>query len=703
MILFLLVIGIGGRNLLSWLQTDDFPIRLVNWRQRSRWQLDMLLGMSLLGLVVGSLWLATGSDLLNDTPTGLTIAVGLMLLGLAGWFWPGTRWGRATSPIQVWLLYLLLGFVWFGLLLLWIVALRALGQPSPPPLGGGIRLAWVGLTVALVVAFVGLTPRSPSEHPGAAVLFQPYQLKATAWALLLLAGALAVAVLVRVSLGRPFLPLINDDAALVETLNGLERDVQTALFSLREEQALRLSYDPAPLAQSTTAYLDRVQANDARTATYFAALQAQEALLAQTQDAALVSLHDMMTDSALAGSADTVAALVETLQLTASPADGLAFPLLQTQTAALTQYFANHPTRAGNQLFLTQAEVSLANANLEMSALAQRWEQMSRSAAENCLIGQGVSPDSPLGDIQPNLIDCTRRLVAVWGAAYQPGLPQNDFVAHLNQQQQNTDDALAAVSQQLTILKEQPAPGLWQQLNLLLWMTLQNKGNSPSLMAPGPTLDAGLDPGNLAANLGLLNDQRQEQRRALLALHQFAKQQRSGDLYPNLFALGLLTVALAGIGGFLLFAGLSYMAQLPQPKLTSQKQIERIVAMGLHVVVSVLVWRAFARRNPLYFVAGVGYHALLDSTVVYLVALSLPGWQMELVLAMVAVPGVVWLWWSRDKAQLALPHPVTAVRQEWHSFFIDRYNIFEYAIAIGIKRGAASAKGFGDGGGGVGE
>ena len=97
---------------------------------------------------------------------------------------------------------------------------------------------------------------------------------------------------------------------------------------------------------------------------------------------------------------------------------------------------------------------------------------------------------------------------------------------------------------------------------------------------------------------------------------------------------------------------------------------ERIVAMGLHVVVSVLVWRAFARRNPLYFVAGVGYHALLDSTVVYLVALSLPGWQMELVLALVAAPGVVWLWWSRDKAQLALPHPVTAVRQEWHSFFI---------------------------------
>ena len=90
--------------------------------------------------------------------------------------------------------------------------------------------------------------------------------------------------------------------------------------------------------------------------------------------------------------------------------------------------------------------------------------------------------------------------------------------------------------------------------------------------------------------------------------------------------------------------------------------------MSLHVVVSVLVWRAFARRNPLYFVAGVGYHTLLDSTVVYLVALGVSGWQMELVLALVAVPGVVWVWWTRDKAELAAPHRVTAVRQEWHAF-----------------------------------
>jgi ABC-2 type transport system permease protein len=96
--------------------------------------------------------------------------------------------------------------------------------------------------------------------------------------------------------------------------------------------------------------------------------------------------------------------------------------------------------------------------------------------------------------------------------------------------------------------------------------------------------------------------------------------------------------------------------------------IERLLAMSLHVVVSVLVWRAFARRNPLYFMAGVGYHALIDTTVVYLAALALPAWQMELALALLVAPGLVWLWWTRDKAQLAAEHRVTAVSQEWHAF-----------------------------------
>ncbi len=96
--------------------------------------------------------------------------------------------------------------------------------------------------------------------------------------------------------------------------------------------------------------------------------------------------------------------------------------------------------------------------------------------------------------------------------------------------------------------------------------------------------------------------------------------------------------------------------------------IERMVAMSLHVVVTMMVWQAFARRNPLYFVVGVGYHALVDTTAVYLSALAVPGWQMELIFAAALIPGASWLWWTRDKAELAQPHRVTAVREEWRAF-----------------------------------
>ncbi|MBK7918241.1 MAG: YhfC family intramembrane metalloprotease [Chloroflexi bacterium] len=96
--------------------------------------------------------------------------------------------------------------------------------------------------------------------------------------------------------------------------------------------------------------------------------------------------------------------------------------------------------------------------------------------------------------------------------------------------------------------------------------------------------------------------------------------------------------------------------------------IERMVAMSLHVVVTMMVWQAFVRRNPLYFVVGVGYHALVDTTAVYLSALAVPGWQMELIFAAALIPGAIWLWWSRDKAELAAPHRITAVREEWRAF-----------------------------------
>ncbi|MCA9978666.1 MAG: YhfC family intramembrane metalloprotease, partial [Anaerolineales bacterium] len=54
--------------------------------------------------------------------------------------------------------------------------------------------------------------------------------------------------------------------------------------------------------------------------------------------------------------------------------------------------------------------------------------------------------------------------------------------------------------------------------------------------------------------------------------------------------------------------------------------VERILAVTLHVVLSLLVWTAFQRRNPLYGIAALLYHSLFDFTAVYLAQFTQVGW-----------------------------------------------------------------------------
>ena len=66
---------------------------------------------------------------------------------------------------------------------------------------------------------------------------------------------------------------------------------------------------------------------------------------------------------------------------------------------------------------------------------------------------------------------------------------------------------------------------------------------------------------------------------------------------------------------------------------------ERLIALTLHVFLSLLVWRAFAERQPLYFVAALLYHSFFDATAVY-VAQFLEIWQAELLFLLLALPAV---------------------------------------------------------------
>lgn len=79
--------------------------------------------------------------------------------------------------------------------------------------------------------------------------------------------------------------------------------------------------------------------------------------------------------------------------------------------------------------------------------------------------------------------------------------------------------------------------------------------------------------------------------------------------------------------------------------------LERAIALILHVALSLLVWTAFKRRNALYVVLAILYHALFNAAAVYLVQHAYFAgqadriWLLEGVMALLALPGALWVWY----------------------------------------------------------
>jgi len=79
--------------------------------------------------------------------------------------------------------------------------------------------------------------------------------------------------------------------------------------------------------------------------------------------------------------------------------------------------------------------------------------------------------------------------------------------------------------------------------------------------------------------------------------------------------------------------------------------VERLIAMGAHVTFSLMVLQAFNRRNPLYMLGAIAYHAGVDASLIYLAA-ELPNvWVIQPVFLILTLPGVVWVWTQRAKAE----------------------------------------------------
>lgn len=102
---------------------------------------------------------------------------------------------------------------------------------------------------------------------------------------------------------------------------------------------------------------------------------------------------------------------------------------------------------------------------------------------------------------------------------------------------------------------------------------------------------------------------------------------------------------------------------LSSPWLAFAPLLERAIAMGIHVAASMLVWSAFKRRNALYFLAAVLYHAAVDSTAVYAGQYIKNAWLLEGLLALILLPGALWVW-RLARAELRPPRPVWAISSE---------------------------------------
>lgn len=98
--------------------------------------------------------------------------------------------------------------------------------------------------------------------------------------------------------------------------------------------------------------------------------------------------------------------------------------------------------------------------------------------------------------------------------------------------------------------------------------------------------------------------------------------------------------------------------------------VERIMAVILHLSLSVMVWLAVTRRSFLWYLAAVLWHAAVDAVVVYLAlpaaqsVLGMGIWGIEGVMAVFTLLNLAWLWASwrllHSEAKPAVLEEVTA-------------------------------------------
>jgi ABC-2 type transport system permease protein len=114
----------------------------------------------------------------------------------------------------------------------------------------------------------------------------------------------------------------------------------------------------------------------------------------------------------------------------------------------------------------------------------------------------------------------------------------------------------------------------------------------------------------------------------------------------DLATLQLSTQQLAALNKQMaLFSGSAWSAAIPF--------VERVLALGAQVLLSLIVLQAFKRRNGLFVLAAILYHALIDTSLVYLAEQVSSLWIVYGAFVLLLLPGIAWVWylWARTTRQ----------------------------------------------------
>jgi ABC-2 type transport system permease protein len=100
--------------------------------------------------------------------------------------------------------------------------------------------------------------------------------------------------------------------------------------------------------------------------------------------------------------------------------------------------------------------------------------------------------------------------------------------------------------------------------------------------------------------------------------------------------------------------------------------VERLLALGAQVTLSVIVLTAFIKSQWLYVLAAIFYHALLDSVALLGTEWFESPWPVELLLFVLILPGAIWVWRQRSREPSEKNRTGNSFRSElvlfWTSF-----------------------------------